>query len=492
MSETHDLRRLGADGPRVSPLGFGGYRVDDHTPAHREALLAAIAAGCTLIDTSTNYTDGGSESLIGEVLEDLERRDAQRRRGIVVVSKIGYVQGANLELAMERERGGAPFPDMVRYMDGCWHCIHPEFLKDQMERSMRRLRLRSLDVCLLHNPEYFLTDAHRRGVADLETTRAAFYARLSAAFAFLEEKVRDGTLRSYGVSSNSAVAPAGDPEATSVSRMLQAAEKGAGPGHHFRVLQIPMNLFESGGALTANTGPDGGLTALDAARFAGLGVLINRPLNAFVDGRLVRLGEPHQAPAGDGLDILAARLDTMEKEYLASIAPHAGASDGVAAADQLFRMAEEVTALEPQVEDELHWQQIEQHQILPRVHWIVTGMARDIDPAVRDRWSDWWGRCLPVLQGLLDEIGRRAAGRGRRRAGAIHSVLAPTLPAERRDESLSRLALWVLASTPGVTCVLVGMRRPAYVGDAMGMLNWPPHPDPIGALRVMQEAAPGT
>jgi uncharacterized protein len=49
----------------------------------------------------------------------------------------------------------------------------------------------------------------------------------------------------------------------------------------------------------------------------------------------------------------------------------------------------------------------------------------------------------------------------------------PYLPAERRGESLSRKALWVLASTPGVSVALVGMRRPAYVADALGMLAWP-------------------
>ena len=40
-------------------------------------------------------------------------------------------------------------------MEGCWHCLHPEFLQDQLTRSLDRLQLETLDVCLLHNPEYF-------------------------------------------------------------------------------------------------------------------------------------------------------------------------------------------------------------------------------------------------------------------------------------------------------------------------------------------------
>lgn len=54
-------------------------------------------------------------------------------------------------------------------------------------------------------------------------------------------------------------------------------------------------------------------------------------------------------------------------------------------------------------------------------------------------------------------------------AAAIH----PLLPMERSGETLSRKALWVVASTPGVGSVLNGMRTPAYVDDTLGILRWP-------------------
>ena len=95
---------------------------------------------------------GDSERLIGEVLASAE----VPRDEIVVVSKIGYVQGPNLDLAQQREAAGQPFPEMVKYMDGCWHCISPEFLEDQLGRALDRLGLETIDVLLLHNPEYFL------------------------------------------------------------------------------------------------------------------------------------------------------------------------------------------------------------------------------------------------------------------------------------------------------------------------------------------------
>ena len=51
-------------------------------------------------------------------------------------------------------------------------------------------------------------------------------------------------------------------------------------------------------------------------------------------------------------------------------------------------------------------------------------------------------------------------------------ALDAVLPPNRRAESLSRKALWVLASTPGVSSVLNGMRTSAYVDDSLAVLHW--------------------
>jgi hypothetical protein len=351
-------------------LGFGCYRVDDRIPAHRRALERALDAGCNLIDTSTNYTDGASERLVGGVLADRARRDPAARARVALVTKIGYVQGTNLDVALEREGAGRPFPEMVRYMDGCWHCIHPEFLRDQLDRSCRRLQTRRIDTILLHNPEYFLSDAQHRGDAEVEAARAEFYRRLREAFAFLEERVAAGTIGAYGVSSNTVVAPADDFEATSLTRMLEAAVAAGGSAHHFRVLQLPMNLFETGAPLERNTGPGGGRTPLEEAAAAGLEVLVNRPLNSFAGRHLLRLADGQPATA------------------------------------------------------------------------------------------------------------------------AITAELDPLLPAGRRAESLSRKAIWVVASTPGVTTVLVGMRSDEYVDDAMPVAGWAPHPEPMSIHRRFRDLAP--
>ncbi|MFO7706885.1 MAG: aldo/keto reductase [Desulfobacterales bacterium] len=84
-------------------------------PEHARALHHAHASGITLIDTSANYADGGSEELIGQVLGHLVEAGELRREAVTVVSKAGYLQGQNHALSLARRRAGRPFPVIVPY-----------------------------------------------------------------------------------------------------------------------------------------------------------------------------------------------------------------------------------------------------------------------------------------------------------------------------------------------------------------------------------------
>ncbi|MCC6255009.1 MAG: aldo/keto reductase, partial [Ignavibacteriaceae bacterium] len=89
-----------------SICGFGCYRIDDGIPQHKQALEKALLSGINVIDTSSNYSDGGSEVIVGNVLSNLCSENKIQRENIIVVSKGGYLQGSNLKLGMEREQSG--------------------------------------------------------------------------------------------------------------------------------------------------------------------------------------------------------------------------------------------------------------------------------------------------------------------------------------------------------------------------------------------------
>ncbi len=460
---------LGTTGLVVSRAGFGTYRVDDRVEEHREALAHALVSGINLIDTSTNYGDGHAESLIGEVMAELDCSGAVPRAAVVIVSKIGYAQGENLERAEAREQAEEPFPEMVKYGEGLWHCVHPEWLEAQLGDSLGRLGLETLDVCLLHNPEYFLGDAAKRRVP-LAEARGEYYRRITEAFRHFEKEVARGRLRFYGVSSNAAVEPAGDPEATSLERLLVAARDAGGDAHHFRVLQLPMNLLEGGAALERNTGE--GLTPLEHARRMGVAVLVNRPLNAIVDGKLVRLADP---PSYEDAPSFAEQLEKVKKleaEFVATLAPSIQLPpESNLRAASLLQWAAQLGNVAANLEGLEQWRDMESRAVAPRVMQTIAGLDRIVPGPLRERWTAFQERYLAELDGLFASLRKRGADRSRRRSLAIARAIDPTLPDALRAASLSQKALLAAVSTPGVTSVLVGARERPYVDDVVAALS---------------------
>ncbi len=239
-------RVLYPSGPSVSPVGFGSYRVGyaKHLgfPESAQALELALRKGMNLIDTSSNYGFGQSELLIGKTLSKLFQENILTRENIVLVSKVGYVQGANLELAKTKELQGIPFLEMTKFGEEIWHCIHPQFIHDQIERSLTRLNVSTLDVYLLHNPEYMLKRFELDGL-EVNKARELFYARLKQSFIALEELVAAGKIKAYGISSNNLGAPEEEYAAVSIKKVHETAVA-ISSEHHFKVVQFPLNWIE--------------------------------------------------------------------------------------------------------------------------------------------------------------------------------------------------------------------------------------------------------
>ncbi|HEY9203228.1 MAG TPA: aldo/keto reductase, partial [Sulfurimonas sp.] len=78
----------------MSNFAFGTYRISDINPQHIQALKEAIESGITMIDTSSNYMDGGAERAIAVALREF---DEDKKDEVEIVSKFGYIQGSNLK-----------------------------------------------------------------------------------------------------------------------------------------------------------------------------------------------------------------------------------------------------------------------------------------------------------------------------------------------------------------------------------------------------------
>ena len=455
---TLPYRPLGDTGLRCHPLGFGCYRVSDDNTIHADALGLYLERGGNLIDTSANYMDGESEKLVGRLLR-FHPRDQ-----IIVVTKGGYIQGRNMALARERD-----FSAVVKLNDQLWHSIHPDFLDTQIRLSSERLQLDYLDVYLLHNPEYFFET--RPGAHE------EFYRRIGEAFRYLESQVAAGRLRWYGVSSNHYIYPASDPTLTSIARTLAAAEA-VSPNHHFRVVQLPLNLYESGAALEPN---NEGRTPLEFCREHGLGVLANRPLNAFHQNRLIRLADfaPPGSPPPGAEDLRALLRPLAEHEQ--RLHQDLGAElmgPGIAAS---------LLDIVPRIVAPAHWEQAAgPHVIRPIQSWLQSCRQQSNG---RPEWDTWLEAFIPLINEALDGVHRHLQAGQQAVSDDVRVTLAQAgYPPS--GESLSRLALNVLLGLDGLSCALVGMRRAAYVEDALGEADVD-RVDSLGLLRRFRDAAAG-
>ena len=95
--------------------------------------------------------------------------------------------------------------------------------------------------------------------------------------------------------------------------------------------------------------------------------------------------------------------------------------------------------------------------------WYGTGQPDD-------KTNMWLEQFLPLINGALEGVQRHLQA-GQQAVSDEVRVAVAQAGYPPAGESLSRLALNVLLGLDGLSCVLVGMRRAAYVEDALGAVG---------------------
>lgn len=209
----------------ISSLGIGSYlgNIDEATDAgYLAAMTLALDSGINFIDTSLNYRHQSSERNIGQAIAALIDAGTLKREEFLVCTKAGYLVPGAVPTAVLRKS------DVV----GDMHSMARAFLKDQLERSLANLRLHTIDVFYLHNPETQL-----QYVSPVE-----FYSEVRGAFETLESEAAAGRIRAYGAATWNGFRTQQESEGLSLARLAEIAADVAGPDHHFRFIQLPLNL----------------------------------------------------------------------------------------------------------------------------------------------------------------------------------------------------------------------------------------------------------
>lgn len=221
-----------------SSIGIGSYlgHPDEATDRlYEEALKAAVRSGVNVIDSAINYREQRSERSFGKALAELFKSGEFKREELILCTKGGFLPenpDPYLKTGLIKEEELAA---------GC-HCISPEYLEDQLQKSLANLGVSTLDIYYLHNPE-----------TQLEHGRSAFMKRMRLAFEWLEKKVEEGKIRFYGTATwNGYRVSPQTQDYLSIEELMVLAREAAGTKHHFKAVQLPLNLAMPEAWVSAN------------------------------------------------------------------------------------------------------------------------------------------------------------------------------------------------------------------------------------------------
>lgn len=452
---------------QLSKSGFGTYRTDISIKDHYNALYKALTNGINVIDTSSNYANGRSEELVGKIISDLISENKIKRENIFLITKGGYIQGQNYKFASNLKKEGKPFNEVVELSENLWHCISPDFLEDQINRQLHRLNQSYVDVYLLHNPEYYLNRAKDQNI-DLTVARNIYYSRIKKAFEFLETKVSEGKILSYGVSSNTFISHSNEYDFTSLEKVFEIANS-ISEKHNFKVVQFPFNLFEAG-AITNKNQSENTKTVLEFSSDNNLTVLINRPLNAITSKGLVRIADFKWDVFLEKDFIKQIKLVSLMEEDLLTEKIAGEISDEKDLNDfkkllNFGKLVEENWKFFGSIE---HYNDMFTQLFVPKISDI---MLKIEDKITGEDTIDFSGRYLKECYKLLNFVGNYYKMRADKRSKIIHSLINKNLDERFHKNTLSQKSVMLLNSIDGVDCVLTGIRKESYVDDICEILN---------------------
>lgn len=255
---------------------------------YRSAVPRLLQGGVNVFVTALSDRAMSSERNLGVALERAFREGDARRDEVVVVTKGGYLtldpEGVATRADARRQLQAtyveSGLVDLERVVHGV-HCLDRAFLRDQVERSRRNLRLGTIDLYLIEEPELHLGDCG----AD------EFRRRMSGAFEALEGAVADGAIAAYGLCTwDGFLRPYSERGHLSLLDVFEWALDVGGGDHHLRAVQLPYSVaMTEAWRLDSQIGPTGHEAAvLSALHGTGTVVLASAPL---VRGRaLGRLG----------------------------------------------------------------------------------------------------------------------------------------------------------------------------------------------------------
>ncbi|MEM1169995.1 MAG: aldo/keto reductase [Cyanobacteria bacterium P01_H01_bin.35] len=267
----------------ASSIGIGTY-LGSSDPATdnlvTEAIIKSVKNGINLIDTAINYRSQHGEMSVKKALLQLIESKTVSREELIICSKggfipkpekekwfSGFIPNREKEEWFKREYIDNPkFNIQATDMVAGVHCMHPEYIQDQLERSLINLGIETIDIYYLHNPESQL------GIIPADE----FYRRLQAVFSVLEKAADTGKITAYGIATWQGFrVPPTDAKHIDLAKAKSIAQQiTGGKGDRFQFIQLPVNLAMTEAIITPTQTVDGKiLPAITAANKLGINAI---------------------------------------------------------------------------------------------------------------------------------------------------------------------------------------------------------------------------
>ncbi len=435
-----EKRRLGRSELMVSPICFGSLRLTPENGIYKETLFKALSSGVHFIDTSGAYGNGASEIVIGESLREYLSLYPEQKDSIVLCTKLGLVQGATLqEMQMQNQRG-VKIPGSYKISERLSYCLTPEFIESQLTLSLRRLQSEKVNLVLIQNPEHLLK---------ILKSKENFIAYLKRAFEHLEVEVAKGRIDHYGISSSAFLKKEISPEFLSIDEIVALAED-ISPNHHFSVLQVPFNLFETSPLFQQNQNKK---TFFHAARLHDMGILTCRPLTSHHRDKVHHFitfpGKDEVSVKGKMHKVLMEVIE-LEKELLEKLPEHKELKWGHLLRSNLNKIS-----------DWWKWNVYLQKQIMPSMQESIERLPHSPE------WNHWKVNYVNRLHTLFGLVTDSLQGIANLRTNQICHYLNQECGVLEDETKLSNKVTRLYLSLPEIHSIVMGLSHPQHVEDLL-------------------------
>ena len=169
-----------------------------------------------------------------------------------------------------------------KWIVGDWQCFHPDYLDWQLNQSLESLNQSKVDIFYLHNPE-----AMTPFLSELE-----FFEIIKIAFVWCGEKVKEGKIGCFGISSWGGMLGLSKDENFNLAECYQIAID-VGVADYFKVIQAPFSagLTQALTHKTQRTHAGQPISLLRLAKENGMHFFGSAP---FLHGELLQLECPKE------------------------------------------------------------------------------------------------------------------------------------------------------------------------------------------------------